>query len=1209
VIRLCYSNRFEALLDALAAELGTSRRSLFDPVHLVVPNALVEGRVKEGLARRLGVAANVQARFLHHFLRDVAATATPEVTIVDREAIELALLSLFHDPPRLTSRDLGAVRDYLGPGARGDARIEEAGRDRRRVQLALALAKLFDEYAFSRPDMLAAWREGRLLEGDDGALALGEAATLQRWQRELWLALFGRQGVFPTRSAVTLPAYFDTYALRGDGASLRAPAAPLPSRVHVFGMSFSAKLYRTIFAALARVMAVDIYALNPCREYWEDLEPRRRRAPDGRFPQRQRKRQLTLGFEPPASTDPSPVEVTAAADAGDPALLALWGKPGRDSIRLLNELSGCTFEERFVDPTEGAARPTLLATLQREILDRAPGPATRDTSDGSVVIVPAPDPRRELETVAAEIWARLRADEERDDGGRPPLRLSDFAVIVPPAAAPTYLPLVRSVFHEASGLPHTIVDLPPAGERRILEAIELLLAVPDGGLGRRELLRLAMHPAVSGRFPDVDPADWPALCEALTIVRGADAGDHDGSYLAEDRLSWDQGLKRLALGAFLSGPRSGEERPFVLDGQPVLSGEVAPATEAAARALGETARTLIAFARAAAAGPAPIATFTALLRRTIAEVIRPAPEEEAALGASYAALDRLGETAPPDLIVSFRVLADLVRARLGGSAPSRPRAPEGVAVSTFAPMRALPFRTIFVVGLDEGIFPGSDRFEALDLRALDRRPDDVTPRAQDQYLFLETLLAARERLVLSYVARNALTGEARGPSSVVRALQAALTGDAREADPDAALVGPRPPLLRHLDDGACAVIPAAARERQADALGRSLRRAAGAVQLPAFGELRAMLGPGVWDALAPRLGWLPGGAPPPATERTSRAVTLADLRRFLECPLQGSVESLLGLDADEADGDAEAALREYEALDEARVETVPMLREAFVRAIAAGGSDGAALAAAYDALAERRRVAGRLPAGLFGAATRTRHLELLGIWRRGLDEAGWPLPLALAPLWLGQAPEHQRDARRLPPLILAPAAAGAPAIQLFGRTELLGTVEDEPAVVVLGARVDDSALPFYEMLRIWVTQLALAASGAPAPRRALTLRLDKDGRPRVNRFALAPLTATEARERLGALAAEMSAVHPYLLPCEGIFTWRRRQLKQEAMSVRAAVLMVRDDGMTRLSSDRGPVPDPRRYPVPANDEAEAMVARRFTPLFEAFSSERGGSGE
>jgi hypothetical protein len=52
------------------------------------------------------------------------------------------------------------------------------------------------------------------------------------------------------------------------------------------------------------------------------------------------------------------------------------------------------------------------------------------------------------------------------------------------------------------------------------------------------------------------------------------------------------------------------------------------------------------------------------------------------------------------------------------------------------------------------------------------------------------------------------------------------------------------------------------------------------------------------------------------------------------------------------------------------------------------------------------------------------------------------------------------------------------------------------------------------------------------------------------------------------------------------------------MTVRQAVLMLRDDGWTHLSSDRGPVPDARSYPVPADGDGEAIVARRFGRFFE-----------
>src|SRR6185312_11371837 len=194
--------------------------------------------------------------------------------------------------------------------------------------------------------------------------------------------------------------------------------------------------------------------------------------------------------------------------------------------------------------------------------------------------------RRELEGIAAEIWASVRADPTRS--------FADFAVVVPPAAASSYLPLAQEVFDAASRLPCTVLDVPRAAERRIFAAATALLELPLGQLARPDVLRVAMHPAVARRFPDVDPEDWLALCEDLEIVRGADRDGLPRTYLERDRISWEQGLRRLALGAFLTGPRSGEERPFVLDGETVLPFDLPPGLEPAARALGTIARELIA---------------------------------------------------------------------------------------------------------------------------------------------------------------------------------------------------------------------------------------------------------------------------------------------------------------------------------------------------------------------------------------------------------------------------------------------------------------------------------------------------------------------------------------------------------------------------------------------------------------------------------------
>jgi len=1166
VIDLCYSNRTEPLLDALADNVAATQATLYDPVNLLVPNTFVASYVAQGLARRRGIAAHVKTNFLRAFLRDIAAASEPGLRIIDRDVIEGELLALFHDDARLVPADLGPVRGYLEPGD-GD----RTALDRRRAQLASQLAELFDEYAYSRPDMLAVWRKGGLVAGWN--------EPLQRWQRAVWLSLFGRTGRFSEKDAATLPDFF----ARTPHTALRV-AGP----AHVFGISFVARLYRSIFAALARATSLFVYTLNPCRELWEDLQPVRRSGPKRRVSARQLA--LVLGDEPAAATTTPP--------ADENPLLALWGRPGRDSIRLYNDLSDCNFRERFDDPCAGIAAPTLLATLQREVLDRAPRGSSPASRDDSLVLFGAPDPRRELETVAAEIWSLLRRDATLD--------FDDFAVVVPASSAETYLPLAREIFTAASELPHTVLDLPSPAEGHIVEAIELLLALPTGPLGRRDLLPLLMHPTVARRFPDVDPEVFLTLCEELGIVRGADGADLADSYADDDRVSWDQGLRRLALGAFLSGPRSGEQRPFSYAGGRAIAAELPAGVEPAARALGIIARELIDFARTARTTIAPVAAHMDLLRRALASAIRPeGDEEQAVLRDCFVVLERIAEIAPADLQVGFAVAAELVRARLG-AARRHARSPHGVMIGSLAPLRALTFRTVFVVGLDERVFPSAEGFRALDLRAAARQPGDVTPREQDEYLFLETLLSARERLRLSYVARDAVTGEHKDPSSTVLALCDVLASGPDGDELVRAITRPNPPLARHEDDAVCAVIPAAARERQAVALGRSLRDTARVIQLPGTDALGASLAPEAWTALAAPLGRLPLSKTTEASRRAVTTLTLAQLRRFLECPLQASVRVLLPMrDDDDADDDAEAAMRERENLGDVRVQTLPLLRELLGRALDVGATDDVALAARYDDSVARLRLDGTLPSGLFGTVVRDQHLMFLRSWREGLREAlGGRLPTGLAPIWYGDAPEHRRDIKPAPSIPLAvPLADGVRNISLFGQTEPLTRIDGDAMALTLvteRTRDDDSER---DRLRSWLTHLALAASGVGADRKLVSLALgaNREGAAQVKRTTFAPMTQVQALAVLTTLAGDLLAgVHAYLLPCEGVFTWKRRQQREQAMTVPEAIMLVRDDGFTRLSSDRGPVADARRYAVPDERTADAHVARRFGPYFDSF---------
>jgi exodeoxyribonuclease V gamma subunit len=1147
MLRAVHSNRAEALLSALLEVLPPP--DPFAPWTIVVGSHLVARWLSREIALARGIAAGFELVTFDAFLEatwagDAAGRAAGLVAL-DRRQLAAALASVLADDDVV--RPLAPVAAYL---AAAPAPGDRAGP--RRVQLAEHLAELVWAYALSRPDWMPALVAGQVpgdLAGD----------PMARWQAALIGAALARVDPGPHRgrehagsqAVRCAPAPMLPWLRRRIG--LASPVCATP--VAVFGLSFLARAQLEALTDLSQRCDVTVYILDPCEELWDDVAGRR------------------------------------AAGADDPLPLVLWGRPVRDTLNALVERTGGDLEARFVDsagpagstesaesvesagPAAATARDRLLADVR---IRRAPSLTGEPGADeAGVTVLACPSTRREIEVIAAEIRQRLDAD--------PSLRAHEIAVWVA-GDAERYLAQAPSAF-EAVGVPCHLIDAPIDDRGRIGEAVLAMLELPTSLMARRDLLRVMPHPAVLAGYPHVDANDWVRWTERLGIVHGSDATAHAGTYLEDHpgHFHWDQGVRRLALGAFMVGERAQRGAARIASFE-VAPEELRPEHQASAATYALLVRSLCADAAWLATLEVPLARWADVLASLVDDYLAPRDDDAArdlervrTLLAGIAQVDLDGRA------VGFREAREHAVRRLATARADRgePLA-AGVMVAPLAAMRGVPFRVAFVAGLDEGAFPAGDHTSPLDLRR-EPRIGDVAPRDRDRAAFLDVLLGTREALYLSYVAVEDKSGQPLAPSSIVLELGDALApylGAPSSRDALAAITV-RHPLHRHgtgvsggATAAAAAVLPAIERERWALAVRDALRghlRAAGLpipdedgqltlLAHPAQAELRADLG--IVDP--------PSAAPANAM---SRPLTIANLRGFLEYPIQAWAQAVLGLDELPDD---EAIEHSDEPFHLGRAERAVMLREVFAAQLR---DPGGPVESRYDAAVKDRQLRGQFPVGVFAAAARKLDLEVLHHWRAGLGAI-----FADGATRIGFGRASSPGAQLLPALAIE--LSGGRTIRLVGQTELLVRGKRYTSVVTLLRKLEKRS---HYHLRGAFDHLMLAAAGLATGGHVHRMIDDRGNVCEIQHDAW---TADDARGYLGALVSELLDVpHGYLLPFEAL----ARALQGGRPQVKY--------GDPTGGLGYGPIDRGDGLDVPG--DAIGMARRRLLPLVERMRGEHG----
>ena len=780
-LSLYRSNRIEALAEVLAALLHKPRVDPIVPIEVVVGRRGMERWLRHKLAERLGVCANVAFPFPETKIDNLLARVlgAPELDEVtpdpwSPQVLTWALLEVL--PDLAETPGFETVRGYV---ERWDG-VTGA----KRLALARQLADVFDRYVSYRPDLARDFSAGREAPRSAGS-------SVFAWQRALWQAVGRQLGGAPHR-ADRIAAAIERLQ-RAD--CLTASIDP----IRVFAVSSMPPAWMSLLGALSNHTDVDLFLLCPSKEYWADLR-RRVRAERLSFLDCEREGDRIRGL---------------GGDQGNPLLVSL-GRVARDFQIVLESQPAQYAEQRtelFVDPADVGA-PGVLHLLQSDLL-AARDPATvagapeREVGlgDDSIQLHVCHGATRQVE-VLRDVLLGLLED-------RPDLEPRDVVVMTPDIDR--YAPIITSVFSQGQrsrrpedssatpsdgwgpvGAPRIPIDIADLSVRRInpiADAVLRILQLAEGRLEASKVVDLLTLEVVRDRF-GIAAEELPTV---QTWIRGSgirwgrDAAHRQREHQPADaQNTWRFGLRRLLLGVvmaadgrMLEATEAGGVRialaPFEAGpGQSaVLLGRFVEFVESlfavidelvAPRPLCDWVHAIESAIDRFTCAPSPGRWHSRRVRETLRELER--------------AADAAGSRRELDLPAIRKTLANCLEAT-----SSMTREQSGaVTFCAMQPMRSVPYRIVCLLGMDEGSFPRQRESPAFDLVARHERVGDRNPRDEDRYLLLESILAARETLVVLYTGRDPRTGEVRPPCVPIGELRDVLDRGFR-APPDAAFRG------------------------------------------------------------------------------------------------------------------------------------------------------------------------------------------------------------------------------------------------------------------------------------------------------------------------------------------------------------------------------------------------------------------------------------
>lgn len=765
-----YSNRVERLYSHLRKELFGESCRPFTKRIVVVPSQAMKRWLMLQLAqdKQAGISAGIDFPFLDRAifsLSDSLLGITPPVipdTCDLSFLIEKQIRVFIEEFTHLTVSHqhlLQPLFNYLQiSGHQWDKSAQS-----RLVGLSNRLASLFSNYGHFSGSMIEKWNQDPL------------SARAADWQQLIWNSIFSHESHWCSfqrfmDQAVSVPP------LEGD------------VQVHLFCLSFISKQQCRFFLHLAPHNPVYFHILSPCKFFWTDTRSDR----ESRRLWNYWKKQGVSASEREALED-------YMRDTNP--LLANWGRVGREYASQLEENEAIAFDEyslphsiagtypycEHIDDEIGIEpspeKPRLLDAVQADLLlmrnPRGEPLVPVMPKDDSIQLHSATTRLREVQALH-DVLMEIIGKHRKNDA---PITPSDIIVMAPRIA--DYVPYIKAVFEsQENRLAVQFSDLLLSGQNHFARGFKQLIHLSLGRWKASELVSLFENQGFMCRhqLSQDDLTEMKSWIRRTNIRWGHD-NEHRNEHLSQEyegsqpshqdsHFTWEHGLERMLQGYVQIDEdiNMGQWPSSELSGSELL-GKIWRII----RSLREDLRPL--FDGMQMTLGAWISYLDCLLHAYFA----PEPmddEGQQDFSLTAAQILRLQRTAEkvellvPSSLYSFASLLPHLQTALDQETLNyNEQHLQAVRFCSLLPMRAIPARVICLMGMEDSLYPRRELPCSFDLQKHDPASDYSPAKSDyDRYLFLESILSARDYFIMTYQGKDSGRGEDRLPSSLAAEL-------------------------------------------------------------------------------------------------------------------------------------------------------------------------------------------------------------------------------------------------------------------------------------------------------------------------------------------------------------------------------------------------------------------------------------------------------